>query len=148
MRSSAVASADNAHWNKDIKKLLPDSRRGVATTQTQNKTRQNYYASLLYAISCISSSFHIFSYLQRVSENALTRTPEDVHCSLNIFAIIEIKFPKIHSFNRSVYQIIFVDRYLFASSHWYGATPVSCHHAIPIPSIGQVFLPLLLWHLA
>ena len=148
MKSSAVASADNVLWSKDIKKLLPDSRRGVATTQTQNKTRQNYYASLLYAISCISSSFHIFSYLQRVSENTLTRTPEDVHCSLNIFAIIEIKFPITYSFIHSACQIIFVDRYLYASFHWFGARLESCHRAILIPSIGQVFLPLLLWHLA
>jgi len=44
-------SLDSKIGCKDIiksvnKKLFPDSRRRTATTQTQNKTRQNYYAKI------------------------------------------------------------------------------------------------------
>ncbi|MBE6276445.1 MAG: hypothetical protein E7096_08930 [Bacteroides sp.] len=68
-----------------IKKLFPDSRRGTATTQTQNKTRQNYYANLLYTPLCISSLPQIFTYPQEVSDCASIRTSYNVHCSFNIF---------------------------------------------------------------
>jgi len=44
-------------FNRYQKKLSPDSRRKTATTQTQNKTRQNYYAIM---ITCPMNHGNIF----------------------------------------------------------------------------------------
>ena len=64
MKYSAVVSAANVHWNK---KQFPDSRRGIATTQTQNKTRQNYYAIICLYL-CITYLIQIFTYLKKVAD--------------------------------------------------------------------------------
>ena len=46
------------------KKRHPDSHRSTVTTQTQNKTRQNYYAIFLLCRGGIFNSLYIFAYLQ------------------------------------------------------------------------------------
>jgi len=46
------------------KKLFPDSRRRTATTQTQNKTRQNYYAFVLFSpLAGKDDASYIFTHL-------------------------------------------------------------------------------------
>ena len=46
MYANDLASRDDSQGFSIYKKLSPDSRRKTATTQTQNKTRQNAYPDL------------------------------------------------------------------------------------------------------
>ena len=51
-------------FKRNEKKRHPDSHRSTVTTQTQNKTRQNYYAIFLLCRGGIFTSLYIFAYLQ------------------------------------------------------------------------------------
>ena len=57
-----MCSLTNSRETK--KKRHPDSHRSTVTTQTQNKTRQNYYAIFLLCRGGIFTSLYIFAYLQ------------------------------------------------------------------------------------
>ena len=68
--------------NIRIKKLSPYSRRRITTTQTQNKTRQNYYAKSVCTTICTTYPFHIFTYTQKVADLCTNLTPFSVNCSI------------------------------------------------------------------
>ena len=59
-----MCSLTNSRETK--KKRHPDSHRSTVTTQTQNKTRQNYYAIYLLCRGGIFTDSYILAYLQVV----------------------------------------------------------------------------------
>ena len=69
---------DNIEYFIDIdndKKKKDEENSEIATTQTENKTRQNYYASSALYTLCISSLPYIFSYVETVSDAASIERP-------------------------------------------------------------------------
>lgn len=59
-------------FKKAIKKRYPDSHRSTVTTQTQNKTRQNYYAIIpVNAGEAIGYYFYEYSHIHKALQDDL-----------------------------------------------------------------------------